>query len=60
MARWQSSIAKIVAAYHEIPDENHTPAGHVVLPETIDRNIPWAYFDGATQAQGCAGRNSTT
>lgn len=55
IVRWQSSIAKIVATYHEIPKENHTPVGRVVSPESIDRNIPWPFFDGAAQAQGCRG-----
>lgn len=55
IVRWQSSIAKNFAAYHEIPEENHTLVGHMVSLESIDHNIPQAFFDGAPQAQGCRG-----
>jgi len=55
LARWPFITAKIITAYHELPDEDHTPTNQVVTPETIDITIPWTYFDGATQAHGCGG-----
>jgi len=51
MANWPSSITKIINAYHDIPEDDHTPPGHVVALEVIDRNLSWAYFDGAAQDQ---------
>lgn len=55
MALWSSIITKIITSYHEIPNEDNTPIGRLISPETIDQYIPWAYFDGTAQAQGCAG-----
>lgn len=26
-----------------------------ITPEQINRDVPWAYFDGAAQRQGCSG-----
>lgn len=57
LARWPYTVAKIITAYYEIHEDDHTTVGRVVTPKTIDRSIPWAFFDGTTQAQGSGGGN---
>ena len=49
------SIAQIINAFHEILDDEHTPTVQTVMPEAINRNQTWAYFDGSTQEQGLGG-----
>jgi len=42
-------------SYLEIPAEEHAIKAQNITQEFIDKEHPWAYFDGAAQAQGCGG-----
>ena len=52
---WQLLPPSICAAYMEIPFEIKTITPRNILPENINRDMPWAYFDGAAPLQGCGG-----
>ena len=48
-------IARILADYNSIPDDNATPSTRTIVPKVINREYPWVYFDGSTQDAGCGG-----
>ena len=52
---WQLLPPSICTAYMEIPFENKINTPRNILPENINRDMPWAYFDGAAPLQGCGG-----
>ncbi len=47
--------AKILTVFHEIPEHKPFAPRRPTAPAPIDKTTPWAYFDGATQEQGCGG-----
>jgi len=53
--RWQPVIAKIVAAYLELPEYTPPRSRRPSAPNPIDHSIPWAFFNGAAQQHGCGG-----
>jgi len=47
--------AQIISAYNNMPNPPHTRTRRPCDPPLIDKNTPWAFFDGAAQQQGCGG-----
>ena len=37
------------------PQERNTPPPRIIVPEQINKNNPWAFFDGASQNLTCGG-----
>jgi len=52
---WQHLPPSICAAFIEIPFEHKTKNPRNIQPENINKEMPWAYFDGAAPLQGCGG-----
>ena len=50
---WAQNIPKICKIYLEIPEEAQVTRRRNITPKVIDRDNPWAFFDGAAQEQGC-------
>lgn len=55
IANWNLLPPSICVTYLEIPFENKQNTPKNIMPEIINKDMPWAYFDGAAQRQGCGG-----
>lgn len=53
--RWPLIIAKVVAAYHDIPEVENSHIRRTNSPSRTDKTRPWAFFDGVAQIHGCGG-----
>lgn len=53
---WPHIVAGVVSAYNEMPNPQISRVRRPHAPPPIDRNTPWAFFDGAANQQGCGGR----
>jgi len=45
---WPQAIAHLRSIYNSIPEDDCPHTTHNISAEIIDRNIPWAYFEGST------------
>lgn len=52
---WHQAEARIIAAFNDLPKPPPAPIRRIHPPPNIDRSIPWAFFDGAANQQGCGG-----
>eukprot|EP00253_Pinus_taeda_P004952 PITA_04952 len=52
---WHLVEARIVAAFKDLPELPSAPPRRPRPPPIIDRSLPWAYFDGTANQQGCGG-----
>ena len=52
---WNLVSARLLSIYSLILDEDKPILQHTIIPEVIDKSIPWAYFDGSAQVMGCGG-----
>ena len=55
LVNWNLLPSLICAAYFELPNESKQKKPKIIIPEPINRDMSWAYFDGAAQRQGCGG-----
>lgn len=55
---WNLLHPIICAAYTELPNEISQKQPRNIIQEKINKDMPWAYFDGAAQQQGCGGASS--
>lgn len=44
-----------MALYNIISDDDTKKQSQNIITGTIDKSIPWDYFDGSSQQQGCGG-----
>lgn len=51
-ASWSHTSPLIISAFNDMPEP---PQPHIRWPLKIDKNVPWYFFDGAAQQQGCGG-----
>lgn len=52
---WPLMEAGIISALSELPDPPPPKSRQPTPPPLIDQSIPWAFFDGAANAQSCGG-----
>lgn len=52
---WSLLPPIICAAYVELPNVTKQLQPKNIIPERINKDVSWAYFDGAAQWQGCGG-----
>jgi len=52
---WPSILLHTIADFDLLPEEDTNTPPRTIIPETIDKSKPWAYFDGSTQEAGCGG-----
>lgn len=52
---WHTISAHILAIYHLILYDDVIPSTRTTIPEDINGDYPWAYFDGSAQDGGCGG-----
>ena len=52
---WPQATTHIITIYNIIPEDEHPHNTCNISAEIIDKNIPWAYFDGSTKQHGCGG-----
>jgi len=52
---WPLIEASIISAYRELPEPPPPKTRRPNPPPIIDQSIPWAFFDGAANAQSCRG-----
>eukprot|EP00253_Pinus_taeda_P025252 PITA_25252 len=52
---WPSITLHTIADYNMIPEESQPAPPRNLRPVPIDKSIPWAFFDGSAQENGCGG-----
>ena len=52
---WPHIAACIVSEYNEMPKPQQPRVRRPHAPPLINKNTPWAFFDGAANQQGCGG-----